>query len=257
MEEERIAHLAQKGEWEIAHKKLISELEAETRQKADAEKDRDFFREQYAQASGFVGQVRDENKDLEKKAAIAEEQAKTGVAGIKMMFEARVKMLEDDLKAWRQTAQFMIEKDKRTNDDIRRRAAEEPELRARCVRQEVALEEMGERMEELEEEIRGKKEALETAEREVEESKKEAARLDVELREARTKLERIAIAAGGGGNDSFSQSQDMGDDENGGGSNGAEFVYCCQWRSSDGNGNMTGCKEVFSTISVSFPVRSM
>ena len=37
-------------------------------------------------------------------------------------------------------AEFLVEKDQRTNDDIRRRAAEEPELRAKCDRQESALE---------------------------------------------------------------------------------------------------------------------
>ncbi|KAF8900719.1 hypothetical protein CPB84DRAFT_1019628 [Gymnopilus junonius] len=247
LEGQRTALTAQKEEWEITHKKLLSDLETETHRKVDAEKDRDFFKEQYAKASGFVGQVRDENKDLEKKATIAQEQATTGVAGVRMLFEARVKMLEEDLKAWRRTAEFMIQKDIRTNDDIRKRAAETPELHARCARQEVALEEMQERQDELEEEVKEKKEAFEVAEREVEHWKSQAARLNIELSEAKTKLETIARAAGSGSvNESFSQSQDMGDGDSGGGS---EMVYCCQWRTSDGNGNTTACKEAFSTIS--------
>ncbi|KAF8066607.1 hypothetical protein FPV67DRAFT_1397658, partial [Lyophyllum atratum] len=103
-----------------------------TQAKQNAVKETDFFREQYAKASGFVTSVREENNELEKQAQIAKDQAMTGVEMIKATFTARVKTLEEDIKAWRQIATFMMEKDVRTNDDIRRRAAEEPELRAQC-----------------------------------------------------------------------------------------------------------------------------
>jgi alpha-D-ribose 1-methylphosphonate 5-triphosphate diphosphatase PhnM len=65
-------------------------LDALTRSKGLAEKDRDFFRDQYTQASGFVNATRAENVELEEKAKIAEGQARDGVALIKHMFEVIV-----------------------------------------------------------------------------------------------------------------------------------------------------------------------
>ncbi|KIJ62309.1 hypothetical protein HYDPIDRAFT_94731, partial [Hydnomerulius pinastri MD-312] len=111
---------------------LTVAVESLTTAKASAEKDRDFFREQYAQASGFVGSVRAENVELEKKAQIAEGQAQEGVAAIKALFENRVKALQDDVYRWKTLAELLQEKDHRTNDEIRLRAAQAPELEERC-----------------------------------------------------------------------------------------------------------------------------
>jgi chromosome segregation ATPase len=65
--------------------RLNLSLDAMTRSKALAEKDCDFFRDQYTQASGFVSATRAENVELEQKAAIAEGRARDGVALIKSM----------------------------------------------------------------------------------------------------------------------------------------------------------------------------
>ncbi|KAK7442792.1 hypothetical protein VKT23_016036 [Stygiomarasmius scandens] len=126
----------QMEELRAANETLTAALAAATlaketaeKDKLSAEKDKEIFREEYARASAFVSSVRDENKELEKRAQIAEGQAKEGVALIKATFERRQKDLEVDLEQWRRLAAFAIEKDMRTNDEIRRRAAEEPELR--------------------------------------------------------------------------------------------------------------------------------
>jgi len=126
----------QMEELRTANETLTAALAAATlaketaeKDKLSAEKDKEIFREEYARASAFVSSVRDENKELEKRAQIAEGQAKDGVALIKATFERRQKDLEVDLEQWRRLAAFAIEKDMRTNDEIRRRAAEEPELR--------------------------------------------------------------------------------------------------------------------------------
>jgi len=66
---------------------LTASVELMSAAKVSAEKDRDFFREQYVQASGFVGSVREENVELEKRVEIAEGQAREGVAAIKALFE--------------------------------------------------------------------------------------------------------------------------------------------------------------------------
>jgi chromosome segregation ATPase len=206
--------------------------------KADAERDREFFREQYARASGFVTSVREENQDLEKRIKIAEEQTQNGVGLIKATFELRVKTLEEDAKSWRKMAEFMIEKDQRTdNDELRRRAAEEPELRARCERQEGALEADEDRIEHLELKLEEKERDLAMAEIEMQRWQKETTQLHVELNEALTKLDRIGRA--GAGDDSMDGSTD-----------GHEFVYLCKWRPDDAD-ESEACREVFATISVS------
>ncbi|KAG2357106.1 hypothetical protein BDR07DRAFT_1298565 [Suillus spraguei] len=103
-----------------------------TRSKSLAEKDRDFFRDQYTQASGFVSDTRAENVELEQKAKIAEGQARDGVALIKRMFESQIKALKEDVDRWKGVSTLLQEKDRRTDDLIRRRAAEHPELTERC-----------------------------------------------------------------------------------------------------------------------------
>ncbi|KAG1855171.1 hypothetical protein DFJ58DRAFT_660020, partial [Suillus subalutaceus] len=122
-----------------AHEALVadvtrskSSLDALTRSKSLAEKDRDFFRDQYTQASGFVSATRAENVELEQKAKTAEGQARDGVALIKHMFESQIKALKEDVDRWRGVSTLLQEKDRRTDDLIRRRAAEHPELAERC-----------------------------------------------------------------------------------------------------------------------------
>ena len=230
--------VSEKAEWEAERAQLLAQVESATQKKADAEKDREFFREQYARASGFVSSVRDENQDLEKRIKIAEEQTQNGVGLVKATFELRVKTLEEDAKSWRKMAEFLIEKDQRSeNDELRRRAAEEPELRARCERQEGALEADEDRIEHLELQLEEKESELAVARIEMERWQKETTQLHVELNEALTKLDRIGRA--GAGDDSMDGSAD-----------GHEFVYLCKWRP-DGADESEACREVFATISVS------
>ncbi|KAH7912920.1 hypothetical protein BJ138DRAFT_1147268 [Hygrophoropsis aurantiaca] len=125
---------------------LTTSTEALTQGKLSAEKDRDFFRDQYSQASAFVSSVRQENMALEEQANIAESRAKDGVAMVKGMFETQMQHLEDDLTRWKGLAELMQEKDRLTGDEVRRRAAEEPELRERC---EWLVEKLMSREEEL------------------------------------------------------------------------------------------------------------
>ncbi|KAI6120176.1 hypothetical protein EV401DRAFT_1419312 [Pisolithus croceorrhizus] len=100
--------------------------------KESVETDRDFFREQYARASGFVSSVRTENAELEERVKIAEGQAEEGVAKIKQLFETNVKALQDDIHRWKTLAEILQEKDSRTNDEVRTRAAQTIELESLC-----------------------------------------------------------------------------------------------------------------------------
>ncbi|KAF8132565.1 hypothetical protein EV363DRAFT_112573 [Boletus edulis] len=113
---------------------LETSVESMRAAKVSAEKDSEFFREQYAQASGFVGSVREENVELEKRVKIAEGQAQDGVAAIKALCEGRVKALQADVDRWKGLTELLQEKDRRTNDELRLRAAQVPELRELCDR---------------------------------------------------------------------------------------------------------------------------
>ena len=232
--EARAQLASQTASWENERAALVLNIEAATRSKISAEQDRDFFREQYGKASGFVSSVRDENAELEKQIKIATDQAQSGVSLIKSTFELRTKSLEEDVRAWRRMAEFLIEKDRRTNDDIRRRAAEEPELRARCDRQKGALEDTADRVLELEIDLEEKQRMLLEAEVAGKRWQEVTLKLNLELNEAKTKLERIGKI-------------DIGDDDESAHPNGHEFVYRCQWRP---DGSNDACEAVFLNISV-------
>lgn len=230
-------HQAERDAWENEKLQLSVELDSAIKAKASADTDRDFFREQYAKASGFVSSVRDENKDLEKRVKIAEEQTQAGVSLIKATFELRLQALEEDLKSWRKMAEFLIEKDRRTgNDDIRRRAAEEPELRALCQRQAASYAKAQERIFALEADLDEQRRDYADLDATCQVLKSETTALNVELNEANIKLERIG-KIDEYGNASMDTME-----------NGHEFVYSCKWRT-DRN---EPCQKVFSTISVCF-----
>lgn len=129
---------------------MEQKVSAALKRAQDVEKDRDFFREEWSRASGYVGSVRTENMELEKRVEIAEGKARDGIAMVRATFEGRVKFLEDNAKKWQQVAQFIAEKDARTNDDVRRRAAEEPELRRTIESLEGELESLNLQVESLE-----------------------------------------------------------------------------------------------------------
>ncbi|KAJ3575404.1 hypothetical protein NP233_g1108 [Leucocoprinus birnbaumii] len=98
-----------------------------------AEKSAEIFREQYARVSGYAEDLQSENKELSERAEIAENQANNGLAGIKMMYEMRVKKLQEEAEYQKSVTLFLIEQGKRTQDEeIRRRAGEYPELERQC-----------------------------------------------------------------------------------------------------------------------------
>lgn len=102
---------------ELQHKKL------------DAEKDRDFFKDQYSKASAHVSEVSRENNELLERAALAEGQIHNGLAMIKATYEERINRLEAEVLKWKGLCQVLTSRDSRVDDDVRRRAAVEPELR--------------------------------------------------------------------------------------------------------------------------------
>lgn len=188
------------------------------RGKESAEKDREFFREYYAKASGFVTSVQDENAELLKEAQIAKEQASTGVEVVKATYMARVHALEDDARTYKRLAMFIMEKDTRTNDDIRRRAAEEPELRARCDELGKELREVRNEMVDLQEEVDDKEMKIEELEQQLDSWKRQTTVLNADLSQVKSLQE------------------------------GVDKVYQCGWRIDD-DVNVP-CDQVFTTYEV-------
>ncbi|KAK0433813.1 hypothetical protein EV421DRAFT_1741357, partial [Armillaria borealis] len=71
---------------------LTVSLEDANKAKLAAEKDRDFVREQYMNASGYVTTVRNENTELEKRAQIAEN-SNGGCRPVRATFTERISMI--------------------------------------------------------------------------------------------------------------------------------------------------------------------
>ena len=214
--EEANAILAlERKKWEEERTALNASLQRAIELKESAEKDRDFFHAEHSKASSFVLSVRNENMELEKRVQIAEGQARVGVAQVKAVFASHIETARRDAREWRMQATFMREKIDRTNDEIRRRAAEEPELRARCEDLDEELESLQEQISNLDEEIRGKNEQIMHLEVERENWKQEAAKLSEDLNEANAKLEHL-------GKKGLSDAEVN--------ANGHEFVYRCEWR---------------------------
>ncbi|KAM6494626.1 hypothetical protein JOM56_009249 [Amanita muscaria] len=201
-----------KAEWEVERASLTALAETTAKAKEDAIKESNFFREQYGRASAFVTSVRDENVELEKRAKIAEDQAKSGVAMVKVTFESRIKELEQHVEKWQMMATFLIQKDQRTdNDELRRRAAEEPELRERCKTQEEDIFALNSEIIQLEDELK-------LRDKLVEDWKQDADRLAEQLNDCKAEVDRLTRAAA----------------EN-------EMVYRCLWRLETDK----PCEEVF------------
>lgn len=118
-------------DWQAQVTQLRSANELLQRQKADAEKDRELFRDMYSKASAHAGEVIKENNALEERATVLETQVHDGIMMIKSTYEIRVAKLEEEVKKWRGMYEVLQVRDERANGaEIRRKAAMEGQLRS-------------------------------------------------------------------------------------------------------------------------------
>ncbi|KAI0029517.1 hypothetical protein K488DRAFT_56180, partial [Vararia minispora EC-137] len=89
------------------------------------------FRALYMEGTAFFNETRAENEALKQQAAIAESQARNGVALVRVEAEGRVAKLGDELKRERGLVALLTERARRTDDIVRQRAALEPEWKRR------------------------------------------------------------------------------------------------------------------------------
>ncbi|PSS30915.1 hypothetical protein PHLCEN_2v2540 [Hermanssonia centrifuga] len=103
---------------------------------------------------------------------------------VKSMYETRFKRFEDDIVHWKGLYEVLRKQNEQTDDNVRRRAAEEPELRARNERLEVEVVDATNELERL-------NDATEGFEVENEQLQEDNERLKGDLAKAQNVLERL------------------------------------------------------------------
>ena len=116
-----------------ARDKLMVELRELQIAKDDSEKEALIFREQYGHASARNDELRSDCKNLSNRVLIAEKQVTDGLVLIRSTYEGHVKRLKDELEKAQTTLKILQERDRRTDDEVRRKAASVPELEAKIV----------------------------------------------------------------------------------------------------------------------------
>ncbi|RPD57025.1 hypothetical protein L227DRAFT_236285 [Lentinus tigrinus ALCF2SS1-6] len=105
----------------------------------DTEEHRDLYKKLFDDASTNAQRLAKENRALEERAVLAEGQVEQGLAMVRGTHEQEVRMLRKEVEKWKGLCQVLTEKDERTNDDVRKRAALMPTLQGENVRLRVDL----------------------------------------------------------------------------------------------------------------------
>ncbi|KAF8266235.1 hypothetical protein EI94DRAFT_1733639 [Lactarius quietus] len=147
----------ERARWAEEKTALQSETDALRADKALALTDVEFFRAQYQKASAFTNITRSENEELLARATLAESQAVNGIAMIRATFEARVGKLESEARKYKALSEMLTERARRTDDDVRYRAAIAPELERQYHRLQRQLDEREGELDETKDELRAEK----------------------------------------------------------------------------------------------------
>jgi phage regulator Rha-like protein len=138
---------------------LQAGAEALRGEKERALADIDFFRVQYQRASDFASSTRSENEELSARAALAESQATKGVALVRATFEGRVTKLEAEVQKYKALSEVLTERARRTDDEVRYRAALVPEFERNFRQFEGRFNELEAELEETKDELFDEKRA--------------------------------------------------------------------------------------------------
>ncbi|KAH9042630.1 hypothetical protein EDB85DRAFT_1083123 [Lactarius pseudohatsudake] len=147
----------ERAQWSEEKTALQSETDALRADKAQALTDVEFFREQYQRASAFASTTRSENEELLARATLAESQSVNGIAMIRATFEGRVDKLETEVRKYKALSEMLIERARRTDDDVRYRAAIAPEFEREYQLLHRQFEEREAELDEIKDELRAEK----------------------------------------------------------------------------------------------------
>ncbi|TBU34708.1 hypothetical protein BD311DRAFT_682810 [Dichomitus squalens] len=114
-----------------------------------AEDDRDLFKKLYDEASTHAQRLAKENIELEEGRQRAEDRAQAGVAMVRATFSEQAKALQSEIEQLRVLNKILTDKDERTNDEVRARAAREPELQEENVKLRVEYQDMKREMQKM------------------------------------------------------------------------------------------------------------
>lgn len=110
---------------------LVVEIDLLKISRDDAEKNASIFKDLYSKASSFTDELREENANLRSRLTLAETQVLKGIQQIRALYSAQAKKMSTELERSQLLLRVLQEKDRRTDDDVRRKAAREPELLAK------------------------------------------------------------------------------------------------------------------------------
>ncbi|KIY48474.1 hypothetical protein FISHEDRAFT_73670 [Fistulina hepatica ATCC 64428] len=132
-----------KEDWEMERATLSDSRSAALKSKADLQDQLDFVEQQRKIASDSAFESVKENNLLKERITIAETQAREGVSMIRATFEGRVAELQADKEHLTKVIDFLIAKDQAEDRvEFRKRAAEQPEYKARCEELEARVAEL-------------------------------------------------------------------------------------------------------------------
>ena len=145
--------------WTEEKTALQGVVEALRADKARALADVEFFRAQYSRASDFASSARSENEELLARATLAESQTTNGVAMVRATFENRVAKLEAEVQKYKALSEMLTERARRTDDDVRYRAAMTPELERQYQQLHRQFRETEAELEETQDDLRAERKA--------------------------------------------------------------------------------------------------
>lgn len=109
---------------------LLAEINLLKIARDDAEKNADIFRDLYNAASSFASELKSENVDLKSHLSLSEGQLKSGLPLIKSQYGVQLAKLKEELEQSQALVKLFSEKDRRTDDEVRQRAAKVPDYLA-------------------------------------------------------------------------------------------------------------------------------
>ena len=101
----------------------------------------ELFKENYFKASEFTDELRKEVEEYKERATLAENQVKLGVELVRRAARTTEEKLRTELERVKAVSHILTTRDNRTDEEVRRKAALEPELRGRIVELREELDE--------------------------------------------------------------------------------------------------------------------